>query len=31
MDARRFEETHCFHLHEKEEYEGEEVLEHLKA
>jgi hypothetical protein len=31
MDARRFEETHCLHLHEEEEeYEGEEVLEHLK-
>jgi hypothetical protein len=33
MDVRRFEETHCLHLHEEEEeeYEDEEVLEHLKT
>ena len=31
-DVRRFEETHCLHLHEEEEeYEDEEVREHLKT
>ena len=32
MDARRFEETRCLHLHEENEEEYEdEVLEHLKT
>ena len=33
MDVRRFEETHCLHLHEEkdEQYEDEGVLEHLNT
>jgi hypothetical protein len=33
MDVRRFETTRCLHLQEEEEeeYEDEEVLEHLKT